>query len=66
MFFFHRTRDESFADSKRNDLRVTRYLSRAINYTREANLSESIIIAAARQNYVLTSGKPRCLRRSTP
>lgn len=47
-------------------LRVTRSFSRAINYTREANLSESIIIAAARQNYVLTSRKPRCLRRSTP
>lgn len=47
-------------------LRVTRSFSRAINYTREANLSESIIIAAARQNYVLTSRKPRCSRCSTP
>lgn len=36
---------------------TTRSFSQAINYTREANLSESIIIAA-RQNYVLTPGTP--------
>lgn len=36
---------------------TNRSFSRAINYTREANLSESIIIAP-RQNYVLTPHPP--------
>lgn len=40
-------------------------ITRSINYTREANLSESIIIAAC-QNYVLTLRKAQCSRRSTP
>lgn len=58
--FVRQATNEIFAGS-----RNTRFFPRAINYTREANLSESIIITA-RQNYVLTLRKARCSWRSTP
>lgn len=61
MFCLSSLRGFSFVDNDEMLRGVTRSFSRAINYTREANLSESIIIAV-RQNYVLTRAS-RCSRR---